>query len=53
MGHQSTSEAIEAWMKSPDHRKNLLSAAYTELGTGYATDAAGRPYYVQVFGRPL
>ena len=28
-------------MKSPGHRKNLLSAAYTELGTGYATDDAG------------
>ena len=53
MGQQSTSEAIEAWMNSPGHRKNLLSAAYTELGTGYATDASGRPYYVQVFGRPM
>ena len=40
-------------MKSPGHRKNLLSPAYTELGTGYATDNRGRAYYVQVFGRPL
>lgn len=53
MGQQSMSAAIEAWMKSPGHRKNLLSATYTELGTGYATDTEGRPYYVQVFGRPL
>jgi uncharacterized protein YkwD len=53
MGQRSMSEAIEAWMKSPGHRKNLLSATYTELGTGYATDAKGRPYYVQVFGRPM
>jgi uncharacterized protein YkwD len=53
MGQRSMSEAIEAWMKSPGHRKNLLSASYTELGTGYATDAEGRPYYVQVFGKPM
>lgn len=51
-GQRSTSEAIEAWMKSPGHRKNLLSPAYTELGTGFATDDRGRAYYVQVFGRP-
>ena len=53
MGQRSMSEATEAWMKSPGHRKNLLSATYTELGTGYATDAEGRGYYVQVFGRPM
>ena len=51
-GQRSTSEAIADWMKSPGHRKNLLSPAYTELGTGFATDDRGRAYYVQVFGRP-
>jgi uncharacterized protein YkwD len=53
MGQRSTSEVIEAWMKSPGHRKNMLSASFTEMGTGYATDDKGRAYYVQVFGRPL
>ena len=53
MGQRSTSEAIEAWMKSPGHRQNMLSATYTEMGTGVATDDSGRAYYVQVFGRPL
>lgn len=52
-GQRSMSEAIEAWMKSPSHRKNMLSATYTEMGTGYATDDNGRAYYVQVFGRPM
>ena len=51
-GQRSTSEATAEWMKSPGHRKNLLSPNYTELGTGYATDDRGRAYYVQVFGRP-
>lgn len=52
-GHRTPSEAVEAWMRSPAHRKNLLSPDYTELGTGRATDASGKVYYVQVFGRPM
>ena len=40
-------------MTSAGHRANMLNAAYTELGTGYAVDARGRPYFVQVFGKPL
>ena len=52
-GQKSPSDAVEAWMQSPGHRKNLLSTKYTELGTGVAIDATGRQYYVQVFGRPL
>jgi uncharacterized protein YkwD len=52
-GQRDASSVTEAWMQSPDHRKNLLSTTYTEVGTGYAVDRAGRPYYVQVFGRPL
>jgi uncharacterized protein YkwD len=52
-GQSDPTSATEAWMKSPDHRKNLLNPTYTELGTGYALDDSGRPYYVQVFGRPL
>lgn len=51
-GHPDAAAAIDAWMKSTGHRKNLLNPTFTELGTGYAIDAAGRPYDVQVFGRP-
>jgi uncharacterized protein YkwD len=53
MGQRTMSDVIEAWMKSPGHRKNMLSPNYTEMGTGYATDESGRAYYVQVFGRPM
>ena len=52
-GQKTPSDAVEAWMHSPGHRKNLLNPRYTELGTGVAIDATGRPYYVQVFGTPL
>ncbi len=51
-GEPDASRTVAGWMRSAGHRANILSAAFTELGTGYAVDAAGRPYYVQVFGRP-
>lgn len=51
-GQRTAEAAVEAWMKSPGHKKNLLNRDYTEFGIGYAMDGRGRPYYVQVFGRP-
>jgi uncharacterized protein YkwD len=51
-GQSNAAEALRGWMDSPGHRKNILNPGYTELGTGYAVDRAGRPYFVQVFGRP-
>jgi|RhiMethySRZTD1v2_1073278.scaffolds.fasta_scaffold01686_20 uncharacterized protein YkwD len=51
-GQPSAREALRSWMRSSGHRRNILEADYTELGTGYAVDRAGRPYFVQVFGRP-
>jgi uncharacterized protein YkwD len=52
MGQRSGSEVVAAWMKSAGHRANILSPRYTELGVGVAIDAAGRPFYAEVFGRP-
>jgi uncharacterized protein YkwD len=52
-GQNGPEDVTESWMTSPGHRGNMLNATYTELGTGYAVDGRGRPYFVQVFGKPL
>jgi uncharacterized protein YkwD len=52
-GQRGPQDVTESWMTSAGHRANMLNAAYTELGTGYALDGHGRPYFVQVFGKPL
>jgi uncharacterized protein YkwD len=52
MGQSTPARVQESWMASTKHRDNILNAAFIELGTGFATDAQGRPYYVQVFGTP-
>ena len=52
MGQSSAAAAMDGWMHSSGHRANILSTSVTEIGIGFARDSAGRPYYVQVFGRP-
>jgi uncharacterized protein YkwD len=51
-GQPNAAEVLKDWMHSSGHRKNILNSYYTELGTGYATDRAGRTYFVQVFATP-
>jgi len=51
-GALSSSDVVGMWMRSPGHKKNLLSRDYTEIGIGTAWDSQGRRYDVQVFGRP-
>jgi uncharacterized protein YkwD len=51
-GQRTPNEVIQSWMGSSGHRANILGSQFTEIGIGYATDSAGRPYYTQVFARP-
>ncbi len=48
-------EVVEAWMKSPTHRENILNGNYTEIGVGTAKGQyQGYPtvFVVQLFGTP-
>lgn len=47
---QATPQAVvDAWMNSPGHRANILSAQFTEIGVGYAAGGSGRHYWTQMF----
>jgi len=52
LGQSGAAGAVRSWMHSRGHRTNILNADFSEIGAGYATDAGGRPYYVQLFARP-
>ena len=52
-GQANAAKVLDSWMHSRGHRTNILNSTFTEMGAGYAVDRTGRPYYVQVFGRPL
>jgi uncharacterized protein (TIGR03000 family) len=51
-GASSSSDVVGMWMRSPGHKKNMLSTDYSEIGVGTAWDTQGRRYDVQLFGRP-
>ena len=52
-GQRTAQEVVNAWMNSPGHRANILSAAYTEIGVGAAKAANGTLYWTQMFMKPL
>jgi uncharacterized protein YkwD len=43
--------AIEKWLQSPGHKKNLLNPDWTETAIGLAVTADGKYYFTQVFIR--
>lgn len=46
-GQRTPRDAVNAWLKSPGHRANLLNPRFTQVGVGQS----GR-YYCQIFARP-
>ncbi len=46
-------QAMKKWMDSDDHRNNILSEEYVEIGLGMAKSEKGEYYWVQVFATPL
>ncbi|WP_287130370.1 CAP domain-containing protein [Candidatus Cyanaurora vandensis] len=44
--------AVEGWMQSPGHRRNILLTSYTEAGMG-VWRTGNTYYFTQVFLRPL
>src|SRR5206468_1895595 len=42
-GFATAADATAGWMNSEGHRANILNANFTEIGTAYALDSAGRP----------
>lgn len=49
----SAAHAITTWMRSPGHRRNMLSPTYEEIGIGMALGPSKHEYWTQVFATPL
>ncbi len=55
VNYDESEEVVDAWLKSPTHRANILKEQYTEIGIGIATGTyKGREatFVVQFFGKP-
>lgn len=53
-GHTNADAAIESWIKSPGHCRNLMNNDFTEMGMAHAENADARftHYWVQTLGAP-
>lgn len=55
-GHLSSSAAIEGWLESPGHCRNIMSDAFTEMGMADATadesESNYSSYWTQVLANP-
>lgn len=49
MGQPDVEAVMEAWMKSPGHRKNILNCEYKAIGVGVELGDGG-PWWTQMFG---
>ncbi|AYC30785.1 hypothetical protein D3873_05985 [Paenisporosarcina cavernae] len=46
MGQRSPQEVVDAWMKSPGHRANILNSKFTHIGVGFVEKGS---YWTQQF----
>jgi uncharacterized protein YkwD len=49
-GQPTPAAVVQAWMKSPGHRDNIVNCGLREIGVGYATGGSYGMYWVQDFG---
>lgn len=56
VGYRSVEEALQGWMDSPPHRKNMLKRRYNAAGLAYGFNTSGRNlrythFWVLIMGR--
>jgi uncharacterized protein YkwD len=53
-GQNSVDEVVDAWLSSPGHCVNIMSAKFTEMGAARieAPSSQYSPFWTQVFARP-
>jgi len=51
-GQRTAGEVVQAWMDSPGHRRNILSADIREIGVGFTEGGSLATMWTQVFGTP-
>ncbi len=48
-GQPDPQAVVDAWMKSPGHRANILNSSYTTIGVGYVKGGSYGSYWTQEF----
>ena len=48
-GQQTATRVVNAWLKSPSHRDNILDPTFNKIGMGLVWDKQGNSYWTQMF----
>jgi uncharacterized protein YkwD len=51
-GYQTFQEAVDSWMDSEMHCKNIMNPSFKEMGAAYSRSDNLRKYWTAVFGTP-
>lgn len=53
-GHSSAVGAVEGWLESPGHCRNIMNSAFTQMGMAKADNPKSRytHYWTQTLGQP-
>ncbi len=51
-GYRSSEEAVQSWLKSTMHCKNIMNPEFKEIGAAYAKSESLRTYWTLIFGNP-
>jgi uncharacterized protein YkwD len=49
-GYETAREVVTAWLRSPGHRRNIVSTTWRYLGVGVAVSHYGGTFWAQNFG---
>jgi len=51
-GYQSSEEAVQSWLKSKMHCKNIMNPEFKEIGAAFAKSESLRTYWTLTFANP-
>ena len=50
-GQKTPAEVVKTWLASPGHCRTMMDAMSRSTGVGFATGAAGKTFWTQLYGR--
>ncbi|MCM3636517.1 S-layer homology domain-containing protein [Sporosarcina luteola] len=50
-GYGTPKGAVDGWINSPGHYKNMMNTTFTNIGSGHATSGDGTTYWVHLFSK--
>lgn len=53
MGYRTPEEAVQGWLESEGHCRNIMNPGYKEAGAAFAAGRDRRPYWTIVFGTKM